>query len=296
LVLLFDGDAAGETAAWRALMATLPLHPDLGVVVLPPGKDPDDLVREDGAAELRARIAAPHSPVAFALDALRRQGLDGHLLLGRVAELLASVGSGIAREMMLDEAAERSRMPVQVLRREVERLRQAPARYQRGRPGPERVDRPASVRLTALEEAMLRLVQTRPSSAQKLCDAARGVPAISGSVTAVLTWVADRVRNGSDPQTPELLRRLCSEVGEEVEAGFLLDEDAPPPDERFRDDLLRRLRGQALEAEMVGLGYEIRMLEGAGDAEGRLPELLRRKQELARDLARLRETGKEPGG
>lgn len=298
LILLFDGDPAGEAAAWRALAATLPLHPDLGVVMLPDGQDPDDLIREGATDLLRGLLAQPLSPVAYAIETLGRQGLDGHMLLARVAELLASVGNGIAREMMLDEAAERSRMPVRVLRREVERMRGAAIgrvrrREREDRDGQQRGPAP---RLAPLEEAILRLAQTQPASAGQLQAAARGVPAVSGSVQTVLAWVADRMRAGSPPQTPEILRRLRSEIGDEVDASFLVDEDLPAPDEPYREALLRRLRESALEAEMVGLGYEIRVCETSGSGEEEIPELLARKQRLARELAHLRETRAEGGG
>ncbi|HVR91789.1 MAG TPA: DNA primase [Novosphingobium sp.] len=51
-VLCFDGDAAGQRAAMRAVTRALPLlrpaH-SLRIVRLPPGMDPDDLIRRDGA-------------------------------------------------------------------------------------------------------------------------------------------------------------------------------------------------------------------------------------------------------
>ena len=51
-VLCFDGDAAGRRAAMRAIGRALPLlgpERSLSIVRLPPGLDPDDLVRRDGA-------------------------------------------------------------------------------------------------------------------------------------------------------------------------------------------------------------------------------------------------------
>ena len=51
-ILCFDGDAAGQKAAMRAALRALPLlrpgH-SLAFATLPPGKDPDDLVRAEGA-------------------------------------------------------------------------------------------------------------------------------------------------------------------------------------------------------------------------------------------------------
>jgi DNA primase len=51
-VLCFDGDAAGQKAAMRAAMRALPLlRPgfSLAFAVMPPGQDPDDIVRARGA-------------------------------------------------------------------------------------------------------------------------------------------------------------------------------------------------------------------------------------------------------
>jgi len=54
-ILCFDGDAAGQRAAMRAVTRALPLlrpaH-SLRIVRLPPGLDPDDLIRRDGPAAM----------------------------------------------------------------------------------------------------------------------------------------------------------------------------------------------------------------------------------------------------
>ncbi len=305
ILFLFDGDAAGRSAGWRALAATLPAHAEVGMVLLPAGKDPDDLVRDGEIDALRAAIEAPCSPVAFGLEVLRGEGLEGHALIERIAEMLARVGSPIAREMMIDETAERSRLPLQVLRREVERLQsRVEQRAPRGSPPGEPVATPA-IRLTPMEEAILRLVQAQPAAAGSLLAAAHGAPAIGAGVRNVLAWVEDRARSQTPPDPPEFLRRVRNELGAGVEAGFLVAEELPAPDERLRADLLRRLREQALDAEKERIGYEIRALEtGAASPSGgdpaadqrRLAELLGRKQSLARELAHLREPESRSGG
>ena len=63
-ILCFDGDAAGQRAAMRAVTRALPLlrpaH-SLRVVRLPAGLDPDDLIRRDGVGALEALLAEPLS-------------------------------------------------------------------------------------------------------------------------------------------------------------------------------------------------------------------------------------------
>lgn len=59
-ILCFDGDAAGQKAAYRAALRALPLiGPDrsLAFVTLPPGQDPDDLVRAGDKGRLDSLLA-----------------------------------------------------------------------------------------------------------------------------------------------------------------------------------------------------------------------------------------------
>ncbi|WDA40577.1 DNA primase [Erythrobacter sp. BLCC-B19] len=61
-VLCFDGDAAGQRAAMRAIARALPmLAPmrSLGIVRLPSGLDPDDLIKQQGKAAMERLLAQP---------------------------------------------------------------------------------------------------------------------------------------------------------------------------------------------------------------------------------------------
>ncbi|MEA3064770.1 MAG: primase [Sphingomonadales bacterium] len=61
-ILCFDGDPAGRKAGVRAALRALPhVGPDrsLGFVALPPGLDPDDLIRAQGRAALEALLETP---------------------------------------------------------------------------------------------------------------------------------------------------------------------------------------------------------------------------------------------
>ncbi|MBE5072767.1 DNA primase [Erythrobacteraceae bacterium E2-1 Yellow Sea] len=95
-VLCFDGDAAGQRAAMRAISRALPmLRParSLGIVRLPAGLDPDDLIRQQGKQAMESLLAAPQS----LLDALWQFERDAQPLntpedkAGLKARLLAHV-------------------------------------------------------------------------------------------------------------------------------------------------------------------------------------------------------------
>ena len=57
VVLCFDSDAAGAKAAERSLDALLENDFIVRVVELPPGEDPDSLVRRDGKEQFEKRVA-----------------------------------------------------------------------------------------------------------------------------------------------------------------------------------------------------------------------------------------------
>jgi DNA primase len=56
VILLFDGDAAGEKAVTRALEVLLPEGLRVRAVVLPAGDDPDTYLAREGAASLKALV------------------------------------------------------------------------------------------------------------------------------------------------------------------------------------------------------------------------------------------------
>lgn len=59
-ILCFDGDSAGQKAAWRACERALPLlKPSLGLkfITLPEGEDPDSLIQKQGADALALLLA-----------------------------------------------------------------------------------------------------------------------------------------------------------------------------------------------------------------------------------------------
>jgi len=78
VVFSFDGDAAGQRAATRALEAALPHVTDLRTIrflFLPPEHDPDSFIRAEGAAAFE-RFVAQALPLSRQVAAVAREGCD----------------------------------------------------------------------------------------------------------------------------------------------------------------------------------------------------------------------------
>ena len=107
VVFCFDGDEAGNRAAWRALETTLPLLRDgrQALFMFPPaGEDPDSLVRARGREHFEACVDGAESLGTFLFDRLKAQvnldTLDGRARLYETARpLLDKLPAGAFREL-----------------------------------------------------------------------------------------------------------------------------------------------------------------------------------------------------
>jgi DNA primase len=141
----FDGDRAGQQAAWRALETALP-HIREGrqvrFVFLPDGQDPDSYVNDHGAD---AFIEALDNGVAlsdYLITELARQvdleTVDGRARLAELARpLIARIPPGVYRELLLESLAQR----VGLTSGKLERMLGRPQATDPGHPGSRRTRR-----------------------------------------------------------------------------------------------------------------------------------------------------------
>ncbi len=104
----FDGDAAGQRAAWKALESVLPRMKDgrqAFFLFLPDGEDPDSIVRSEGAAGFDQRLQQATPLSQFFFDELGKDvklsTLDGKARLAeRAKPLLAQIPDGAFGDLM----------------------------------------------------------------------------------------------------------------------------------------------------------------------------------------------------
>lgn len=116
LVLCFDGDTAGQAAAWKALDAALPHLQEgrqLRFLALPDGHDPDSLVREEGEASFRERLQSAQmfseyffGHLSHGLDLASIEGRSS--LVKRARPAIQKLPEGVFREMIEQRLSELS--------------------------------------------------------------------------------------------------------------------------------------------------------------------------------------------
>jgi DNA primase len=115
LVFCFDGDRAGQDAAWRAIEQLLPSFRDgldAKFLFLPHGEDPDSLIQQQGSESFLNRIKQA-IPLSDALFNRLEHMVDlstpsGRAKLVKLAKpLLNSLPEGVFRQLMLNRLSER---------------------------------------------------------------------------------------------------------------------------------------------------------------------------------------------
>jgi len=137
VVLVFDGDSAGCTAALRTGALFLEAEMPVRVVSLPPGEDPDSLLRDKGSAHFRELLEDAPSITAFQIETLlqdeeRPDAIDTVNRVARaVLEMLAACPGAVLRTRLLQEAAAHLHIPLSALEadldKHIETLRQRAA-------------------------------------------------------------------------------------------------------------------------------------------------------------------------
>lgn len=115
-ILCYDADSAGRKAAAAGAQVLLAAGVDVAILVLPPGKDPDDLIRDDGAEAFAALLESPTPLLDFLLTDLPEDRRERRRLGAELAPLIGSARDPVARFSMLEELARRLDLPLEVLR------------------------------------------------------------------------------------------------------------------------------------------------------------------------------------
>lgn len=196
IIFCFDGDQAGRTAAWRALLVSLPVMNDgiqMRFMFLPDGEDPDSLVRKEGKEKFEQRMQNALTIADFFFQTLATQAdlttTDGRARFIKLAsDHLKQLPEGFFQQIMLEELAKRTRTTVDQLTPQ-SKITQSKSAVQKARS-------PSALRL-----AIALLVQ-HPELAQHLTEP---VPKIETAGFDLLLQLLDTLQQNPGLNTGTLL-------------------------------------------------------------------------------------------
>jgi len=302
-VVLLDGDAAGQAAAYKAALRLLHQHLTTTVAVLPDGLDPDSCLRERGADALKRVVSEAQPAIEHFLGqafADAQHSVEKRAQAARdVWPLIDALGPGLERDLYSARLAERVGVAPEQLARH---LRPTPAEPRAGQshdgranPG-ERGDdadddrhraqgtnessaaatAPQKPSIDSREAGMLRELLLYPELRPRLSALAEY--ALSPLMREVLEALATSTATVDEIVTTHLkddrhaakLAQVRPAVG---------DEDAVERAERTFTDVLSRMKSRHVDAALRDVVRELSEVESRG---GETSELIRRQVDLSR--------------
>jgi DNA primase len=121
LVFCFDGDKAGQQAAWRATEAALPSLRDgrqVRIMLLPEGHDPDSLIRAEEVENFALRVSSAQALSDYFFShftkTLNLNTMEGRAKLAATAKpLIEQLPTSIFKQMMESQLTQLSQAPLE---------------------------------------------------------------------------------------------------------------------------------------------------------------------------------------
>lgn len=285
LVALFDGDAAGNSAALKAVRTVVEGGIPAKIASLPGGHDPDSFLREGGRLALEAVLARAVPAVDFLIDSLRKDSDDSiparSRLVQEVAPLLALLPP-LDRDLYVERLALDLQMDPRLVRRVVKGGGRAPVAVPASPPAPDRAQRPAPPPVAELD--LLGILMEHPHLFAR---------AEAAGVQRLLTndGLRDTYRAAMQMQRAtgriehaQVLQSAPLSVRDAVARVALSGQFASDGDPtRALDDCLSALRRCSLQRELQEVRDQMTRAKAARDEEA-LRGLVVRKVELERKI------------
>ena len=237
VVLIYDGDEAGQRAAQRAIPMLEKAGLSIKVLQLKDAKDPDEYLKKFGADKFQLLLNDSSNRVEYQLNAIRKKydlGLDEQRVkfIEEAAEFVSTLTNAVQREIYGNRVAEAAGISFDALKIEVNKAYKR--RIAREKKKQERIDLAPAANL-------------QPKTRQFRYDNVRSAMAEETVLSMVLKSAA------------------------------LLDQTAQLKPEHFSSELLGRVYGQFTQRHRQGLEVNLSGLELSGDEMSHIAGIAQRQ-------------------
>ena len=131
VVLVFDSDDAGVSAARRSLSILCETDIRAKVLLLPPGEDPDSFLRKTGSEPFSKSLSSAQSMIEFLLSSAKGERIE---VVREALVMIASMKDLLQADELVRELVDSSKINEAVLRSELEKMRQKAHAQKREKP------------------------------------------------------------------------------------------------------------------------------------------------------------------
>lgn len=277
VLVMYDGDEAGQRETLRALAVLHQEGVDSWVVPLPPGNDPDDLVQEQGKEEFLNFVQNNKCTVTeYRLENYIKSGFSATLegkveILWNLYPEVDRVKSILAQERQLNNLAHRLNLPEGDVTREFVAWKKgrgsAGSIRNRNRVFRNNRKREEKQENRRLEERLLAKMIADPDLFERI-KKELGIDFFSDPSIKDLALIFDKVQSASDPQVAQ--ERFKEEIFADDEmnafwAGICMEEEENPLTQFEINDYVRHQLVVRERLRWQGFATELKELESNGD-------------------------------
>ena len=288
VVLCFDADAAGEKAAERSLASLLAESMLVRVTEMPPGEDPDSMIRGKGAEAFRERITAAKDFFDFQIERLASRPdfatPRGKMQAARkMAEFISLIRDAVLRETVMHRVTQRLEVSAQEF---VKLLRAPTTKPLEDSPPPEPGSAPVVLDPTI---RLLALVALRDSAAREWLLAEQWDAVLQDQPEAEL--LVKILRADLRPEAMESLHVFLTTLGagEEAVVSGLLGEKLPAHPVPIAHDCWRELERRRIRHRMDAIQARLRApnlpFEEVAKMQKEILDLQKRLSDTSRPLS-----------
>jgi DNA primase len=288
VVVVFDGDTAGQRAAQKAVPLFVDADVDGRVARMPTGVDPDDFVKTEGAAAFR-RLVEGARPMLdqFIQDSIQEAGIQGTVsALETVAHLLVKVRNQTTRELYAHQLGSKLGLTPEQVRRALRQAAQdgtriATASTQTASPSP--APAPAARRPLPPEELHFLVLLASYPELVRSPDAARGGEMlVYPTMRQLFRSLAEQVALSVRIDIPAWLESAPADVRDTVSEALMDGSIAKVPDPSAAlSKLCAKLQLLRVVAE-IGMTQQLQDEARARGDEEAVRDILKRGIELNR--------------
>ena len=281
VVLIYDGDNAGQNATKRAIPILEKAGLQVKVLQIKDAKDPDEFLKKFGADKFKILLEGSSNRVEYQLNAIRqkydiREDEQKVRYLQESADLICTLGSAVQREVYGNRVAEAAKVSVDAMKHEIERAlkrRQHQQKKQQEKidlaPAASLQPKSRSIRYDNMksamaEEAVIALILQDPAlldQSRELTEAAFS-SSLLGRVYAQLKKRYDRGMEVSVAVLEDLTQEEMSHI-----TGIIQRQQGPASEQAFAD-CIRIIRAEhqasSVSSEDDLLAYQNKLKERKG--------------------------------
>lgn len=261
VVLCFDADEAGQKAAARSLDALLQNDLIIRIVEMPPGEDPDALIRREGKEQFEKRVAGARDFFDYWIEReVRGTDLGSLGAKMQVARTLAETVSHVHDPMMRGEIVSRASARLGVPVSEFENAVAKQTRASMAGFSPERIREATSPAAAPSHDiAMLCLLALRESEARNFLREQNWRDALSQTPNAeLLVRILESNLRPEDPATLNSFMAALAPEEESVVSGWLLQK-LPANPRALAESWWMGLRQTALRRQLEAAESRMRL-------------------------------------